>query len=79
MRSTLCTLAHISWGLIIGSYVAIAKFTKANTLYWIGRGLLIAIGLHFLYDGFLMSIKSDGHLFYHIALAAGIDLSEIYD
>ena len=77
-RSTLCTLAHISWGLIIGAYVAIARFTQENTLSWISRGLFLSVVLHFLYDGLLMSAKGSDYVYLNIGLAAGIDLITLF-
>lgn len=60
IRASLCTLGHVSYGVIVGAYTGIALFAQRGVWPWILRGLTIAIFLHALYDAILLSQPKDG-------------------
>ena len=72
VRSTLCTLGHISWGIILGGYVGIARFGENNSKNWALRGLLITITLHMAYDALLFSVN-ETNFWYTSLLALSVD------
>ena len=49
-RAFVTDLAHASFSGIVGYHMGLAKFSKENTTLLIGKGLILAIGLHGLYD-----------------------------
>lgn len=49
-RAFITDLAHASFSGIVGYHLGLAKFYKGSTTLLLGRGLVIAIGLHGLYD-----------------------------
>jgi len=49
-RAFITDLAHASFSGIVGYHLGLAKFHKGNTTPVLGKGLVIAIGLHGLYD-----------------------------
>lgn len=73
IRATLCTLGHISWGVIMGAYVGIARFANDQTTNWALRGLLITIGLHMGYDALLMTTSSGVYQITNLIGALSID------
>jgi protease PrsW len=75
-RATLCTLGHISWGVIMGAYIGISRFGAERSLKWAARGLLIVITLHMVYDGLLMSSTSSNRVIHFIS-AIGVDAFSI--
>ena len=60
VRAALCTLGHLSYGIIAGTYLGIALFAKLGFWPFIFRGLAISISLHTLYDGILFSAVEFG-------------------
>ena len=59
-RAALCAIGHLSYGIIIGSYLAVALYARRGFWKWILRGLAISIALHTLYDGLLFSLQEFG-------------------
>lgn len=49
-RAFITDLAHASFSGIVGYHLGLTKFFKGNPVLLVGKGLLIAIGLHGLYD-----------------------------
>lgn len=59
IRASLCTMGHTAWGVIMGAYVALARFcTQNKSDHWLIKGLFITVMLHLLYDGLLFSVSS---------------------
>lgn len=59
-RASLCAIGHLSYGIIIASYLAVALYANRGFWPWILRGLMISIFLHTLYDGLLFSLQDFG-------------------
>ena len=56
IRASLCTMGHTAWGIIMGAYVALYRYSEERSARWLFRGLLITVVLHLLYDGLLLSV-----------------------
>ena len=71
-RASLCTLGHVSYGVIVGAYLGIAMYANQGFWKWVLRGLMIAIMLHAIYDGILFSaaMTDAGVMYTLIAVAA---------
>jgi len=54
VRAFTAVPTHAVFGVITGYYFGLAKFNKEKKWHYILRGLLIAIGLHGLYDFFII-------------------------
>lgn len=73
IRSTLCTLGHVSWGVILGAFVGIHKFGTNHRKNWIMHGLMISIALHMAYDALLFTAMNGDSRFWNKSFALAID------
>lgn len=72
IRASLCTMGHTAWGVIMGAYIALARYSAKNRNQWLVKGLIVTTLLHLFYDGLLMSVPL-GHPFLKIAGAISVD------
>jgi len=72
IRASLCTFGHTAWGVIMGAFVALYRYSEGKPSKWLVRGLLITITLHMLYDGLLMSVHF-GHGVLKVISAVSVD------
>ncbi|GAO43718.1 PrsW family intramembrane metalloprotease [Flavihumibacter petaseus] len=67
VRMFLSVPAHATFGVLMGYYIGLAKFTHSNAARWLKlRGFLLAVLFHGLFDLFLM-VQQDNSITSHIS------------
>ena len=76
VRAITAVPAHGAFGVIMGYFVGLAKFDEERKYWLLFQGVLFAVGLHAIYDFFLLQQEYEGLMgFALLCLYLGIKLS----